>query len=65
ISKEELPKIFKKYHQADRNVRGYGLGLTIVKQIIEAHKGTIVVDSELNKGTVFSITLPVNDERAV
>ena len=64
IAKEELPKIFKKYHQADRNVRGYGLGLTIVKQIIEAHKGHIEVDSELNKGTVFSITLPANDERA-
>lgn len=65
ITKDELPKIFKKYHQADRNVRGYGLGLTIVKQIIEVHKGSIKVDSELNKGTVFSITLPVSDERAV
>ena len=63
IPKEELPKIFKKYHQADRNVRGYGLGLTIVKQIIETHKGHIEVNSELNKGTVFSITLPINQER--
>ena len=63
IAKEELPKIFKKYHQSDRNVRGYGLGLTIVKQIVDAHKGHIEVSSELNQGTVFSITLPINIEQ--
>lgn len=62
IAKDELPKIFKKYHQSDRNVRGYGLGLTIVKQIVDAHKGHIEVSSELNQGTVFSITLPINIE---
>lgn len=64
IPKEELPKIFKKYHQADRNVKGYGLGLTIVKQIIDAHKGNIEVTSEANKGTTFLITLPTNREGA-
>lgn len=63
IPKEELPKIFNKYHQADRNVRGYGLGLTIVKQIIEAHQGKIEVASEMNKGTEFYITLPANSEQ--
>ncbi|MBO4707012.1 MAG: GHKL domain-containing protein [Elusimicrobiaceae bacterium] len=63
IPKEELPKIFNKYHQADRNVRGYGLGLTIVKQIIEAHQGRIEVASEINKGTEFYITLPINPEQ--
>ena len=63
IPKEELPKIFKKYHQADRNVRGYGLGLTIVKQIVDAHQGNIEVSSELGKGTKFSITLPLNPEQ--
>ena len=65
MAQEELPKIFKKYHQADRNVNGYGLGLTIVKQIAEAHKGQIEVTSELNKGTSFIVTLPLNlQERA-
>ncbi len=63
ISPEELPKIFKKYHQADRNVRGYGLGLTIVKQVAEVHQGTIEVNSELNKGTTFIINLPLNLEQ--
>ncbi len=63
ISREELPKIFNKYHQADRHVRGYGLGLTIVKQIIEAHQGKIEVTSEINKGTEFYITLPINPEQ--
>ena len=65
ISKEELPQIFKKYHQADRNVRGYGLGLTIVKQIVDAHKGNIEVASEVNKGTTFTITLPLNLEQEI
>ena len=66
IPKDELPKIFKKYHQADRNVRGYGLGLTIVKQIVDAHHGNIEVNSELGKGTEFAITLPsgLDQERA-
>lgn len=65
IAQEELPKIFKKYHQADRSINGYGLGLTIVKQIAEAHKGQIEVTSELNKGTTFTVTLPLNlQERA-
>lgn len=65
ISKEELPQIFNKYHQADRNVRGYGLGLTIVKQIVDAHKGNIEVNSELNKGTAFTITLPLNLDQEI
>lgn len=60
IAREELPKIFKKYHQADRSINGYGLGLTIVKQIAEAHKGSIEVISELNKGTIFTVTLPLS-----
>lgn len=60
IAPEELPKIFKKYHQTDRTVNGYGLGLTIVKQIAEAHQGQIEVISELGKGTTFTVTLPLN-----
>ena len=60
IAKDELAQIFTKYHQADRNINGYGLGLTIVKQITEAHKGQIEVSSIVNKGTTFTLTLPLN-----
>ncbi len=60
IAQDELAQIFTKYHQADRNINGYGLGLTIVKQITEAHKGKIEVSSVLNKGTTFTLTLPLN-----
>ena len=60
IAQDELAQIFTKYHQADRNINGYGLGLTIVKQIVEAHKGKIEVSSILNKGTTFTLTLPLN-----
>jgi signal transduction histidine kinase len=39
---------------------GFGLGLTICKKIIEAHKGTLSISSERGKGSVFSLKLPLN-----
>ncbi len=63
IDPEELPKIFDKFyrvkHPETREVMGTGLGLAIVKGVIEAHQGTIDVESTLGKGTVFRILLPV------
>jgi len=41
------------------NVKGFGIGLSYVKDIILSHKGTISVKSELHKGTIFYITLPL------
>ncbi|MCS3380965.1 ATP-binding protein, partial [Bacillus velezensis] len=38
----------------------YGLGLSIVRQLVEMHKGTIDIDSEKGKGTTFTIRLPLN-----
>ena len=46
-------------HPETREVMGTGLGLAIVKGVIEAHQGTIDVESTLGKGTVFRILLPV------
>lgn len=66
ISPEELPKIFDKFYRVKspktRQVMGTGLGLAIVKGIIEAHRGTIDVESVPDKGTTFRILLPVINE---
>ncbi|MCM8804786.1 MAG: ATP-binding protein [Candidatus Omnitrophica bacterium] len=59
ISKEDLPKVFDKFYVGKKTPKtGTGLGLSIVKNIIELHNGKIEVESELNKGTKFTIYLP-------
>lgn len=64
ISKAELSKIFHRFYQAENKViserRGSGLGLTLVKHITEAHHGSVTVESEIGKGSTFSISLPFN-----
>ncbi|HKI78222.1 MAG TPA: ATP-binding protein [Ignavibacteriaceae bacterium] len=63
IEKEELPFIFDRYHQIKRisseKPQGTGLGLTIVKKILDLHKMKIEVKSKINSGTSFIITIPV------
>lgn len=56
IAAEDLPHIFEPFFTKKEN--GTGLGLAITKDIIEKHKGKIMVESELNKGTQFTIKLP-------
>jgi signal transduction histidine kinase len=58
INSDELPHIFNAYYSS--RPQGSGLGLPTAKKIVEAHKGTIKVDSELGKGTSFTITLPIS-----
>lgn len=60
ISPEALPHIFEPFYRGNdtRNVYGHGIGLSLVKRIIEWHKGSITIDSETGKGSVFTITLP-------
>jgi signal transduction histidine kinase len=62
IPPEELPKIFDKFyrvkHPKTRTVTGTGLGLPIVKRVVEAHHGTIDVESVPDKGTTFTVWLP-------
>ncbi len=63
IPKEDLPKIFERFYRVKRQgkeIQGTGLGLPIVAQIISQHSGRILVESELNKGTTFTVHLPVN-----
>ena len=63
IEEDELHKIFDKFyrvkHAKTRQVIGTGLGLAIVKNIIEAHRGSISVDSQVGKGTTFKVLVPV------
>ncbi|HCP08225.1 MAG TPA: hypothetical protein DIT25_00260 [Candidatus Moranbacteria bacterium] len=63
IEKENLECIFDPFFQAKKTnnpkiSRGFGLGLAICKKIISAHKGSIVAESQVGKGAVFTITLP-------
>jgi signal transduction histidine kinase len=62
ISSSELEKIFTKLYQAytgdDRKNEGAGLGLYICREIIKKHKGEIWADSEIGKGSCFSIKIP-------
>ncbi|MBN1191943.1 MAG: PAS domain-containing protein [Dehalococcoidales bacterium] len=64
ISEEELRNLFNRFYQAENVVsgktRGTGLGLSICKGIVEAHGGTIQVESALNRGSVFSFFLPLS-----
>lgn len=63
IPPEALPKLFSEFYRVDnainQQVKGTGLGLALVKHIIEAHKGRIWVESSLGKGSTFAFTLPI------
>ena len=63
IPKEEREKIFKRFYRMDksrsRETGGVGLGLSIVEWIVHAHQGSIEVDSEVNQGSTFTVSLPL------
>lgn len=59
IAEEHLPHIFDPFYRADNSYEGSGVGLALVKQVVEALGGDISVRSELGKGTTFEVTLPV------
>ncbi|MDQ4139563.1 MAG: ATP-binding protein [Bacteroidota bacterium] len=66
IPPELVTKIFERFYQVDssstREQEGTGIGLSLTKELVELHKGKIVVESELGKGTTFIIYLPLVDD---
>jgi signal transduction histidine kinase len=62
MEKEALSKIFDPFYSRKRQKKGYGLGLFIVHNIVEEHDGSITVESEPGRGTVFTIILPAEEE---
>ena len=66
ISQKELPKIFTKFYQAGNSgrikSRGTGVGLALVKAFVEGHGGRVYAESAVDKGSTFTVELPVEPE---
>lgn len=63
ISKQDQENIFKLFYQTTNGaeVKGSGIGLALVKELVHLHKGEILVDSKFNKGSKFTILLPIDE----
>ena len=64
ISKADMERLYNRFFRAtfavEKSVPGVGLGLSIVKAIAEAHGGYVLVESKVNKGTTFTVGLPIS-----
>jgi signal transduction histidine kinase len=69
IEPEHIPHLFERFYRTDwaraKDTAGTGLGLPIVKEIMEAHGGSIAVTSEVNKGSIFTLRLPALTQPAL
>ena len=68
INLEDQKRIFEKFYRVStglvHNVKGTGLGLTLVRHIVDAHKGKIEITSEPGKGSSFKLLFPRNHSKA-
>ncbi len=67
IAPDDLPRIFERFYRSDaareQNAQGTGLGLAISRSVVQAHHGHINVVSEQDKGTTFTVTLPIDSRK--
>src|SRR6187455_289727 len=68
IPETEIDKIFERFHRVQnvkgRTQEGTGIGLAMVKELVKIHEGQISVQSTLNKGSVFTVRLPIGSQHA-
>jgi two-component system phosphate regulon sensor histidine kinase PhoR len=66
IAQKHLPRLFERFYRVDkarsRKLGGTGLGLAIVKHIAQAHGGNVSVESELERGSTFTLHLPLEQK---
>lgn len=63
ISQDRIPFIFERFFGEMLGVESNGIGLSLTKELVEIHKGTITVESEVNKGTTFVVEIPIDSQK--
>jgi len=61
ISAERIPFIFERFFGEEQGIESNGIGLSLTKELVDIHKGTITVESEVNKGTTFVVEIPIDE----
>ena len=63
IAPEDLPKVKQKFYKANRTKRGSGIGLAVADEIVQMHGGHLKVESELGKGTIVTVMIPLAEKK--